>query len=938
MNSQQQVIKYCDKIVELGVYGIAFLIPHYFDIHLYSTFDLSKVGLMYLMTLIMLAAWLVKMTLTGNFRSVITPITIPVLAFWLSYIISTVCSINPMMSLIGTYKRYEGLCAITSYILQFFFVINFIDSREKLYHLLRAFLYAGFVGGVYGAIQHFGKDPLSWESYNPYRLISTFGNPVFFGGYVLMVFMIGLGMYLRVEGTPKLSLSKTKKKKQIEAKPVASSLLDIKDRQVIISSVLMGLLLIIILLADERLVSEGGSKMIQGIILAGIFGLTIFWLTRVKEILWVILYTACVGTTWFSFLAFRLSYAYWTTFLVYAMLIAASILFFRIPKNFFGGVLVYGASVGLMYYGFSFTTTRGAYIGMFGGIIFFLIVLGYKGILENKRRLILLGAVILAIFINFNLINQKTSVIKRFTSELFSLTKQENSITKESPLPVEETMEGESLFPTEQVRPVNIPIPGIKARFLTYNRLEISVSGHSFTVSLPWRVQIWGSAIQAILDKQRYFWLGIGPDTMGFVFPRYVYQVLPREVKGPIEFEDRVHNDILDTALARGVIGLGIYWWLLLAFFISGIKCLKKIEPRERVLMIGIMAAVVGFLGQNLVSFGVTPLSSGFWLLLGAGMVAGRQLIPNPVPPVTPSVAPLKLMNKQITLPFYLLIIIMLVFISYLTIRAYLADNLYKDGTVYLARGDLDTAIAKYEQAVKLHPYEVRYQDERNRLYVEKARKTSDPQFINRALQSAEALLEIAPEHSNAFFTLAIAYYLKGDTEKAIAYYKKTAEINPFSADAYNNMGVIFTQQKRLDEAIESFKEAYRLNTGNLASLDNLARIYLNKNMLKEASLAFEEILRANPTNHTSEILNILGMIYFKQNRFDKVIKVCQQIISQDPKNIPAHENLGSMYYKQGRLFEAKAEFETILQIQPDNLKARQMLSTILLQTQRAPR
>lgn len=938
MNPQQQVIKYCDRIVELGIYGCIILIPLYFDIHLYSTFDLSKVGIMYLITLIMLTAWFVKMILTCNFRSIVTPITIPILAFWLSYIISTVFSINPMMSLIGTYKRYEGLCAITSYILQFFFVINFIDTREKFYRLMRAFLYTGFVGGVYGAIQHFGKDPLSWESFDPYRLISTFGNPVFFGGYILMVFMIGLGMYLRIEGETKstvasnlmanLHKAKKKKKKQVESPDrVGVSNLNAggEDASTIGTAILIGMLIISVLLASYMDL-RGIAKWVA---IIGIIGLIALWIFRVREILWVILYTACVATTWLSFLTFRISYAYWTTFLVYILLIIASILFFKIPKNFFGGALVYGASTVLMYYGFSFTMTRGAYIGMFSGILLFLILLGRKGIIENKKKLILLGIVVFMVFANFNLINQKTSVIKRFTTEIFASAKYEKPITEKGSLHeegIQDIENTESLFPAEKIRIINIPIPGIKARFLTHDRLEMSVFNHPFMIKLPWRAQIWASAVEALLDKQRYFWLGIGPDTMGFIFPKYLNKVLPHDMRGGVEFEDRCHNDILDTMLNRGIIGLGIYIWLILAFFLNGIRYLKKVEHKERVLVIGLMAAVLGYLGQNLVSFCVTPLSSGYWLILGATMAAGRVLIPNPPKPIAPVVS---LKNKELNWFLCSLIAIGVIYLLHLTVRAYRADSCYKDGTVYLARNDLDTAIAKYEQAVNLHPYEIRYRDELNRAYIEKARNRSDRKWAETAMRSAQDLLELAPGHSNAYFTLAIAYYLKGgDIEKAITYYKKAAEINPFSADAYNNMGVIFTSEKRLDEAIEAFKQAYRLNASSIASLDNLARIYINKDMLNEAAITLVEILKSNPA-HSTEILNILGKIYFKQEKIDKVIRVCKEIVKQNPGDIIAHENLGSMYYKKGMMPEAAAEFETLLRIQPDNIKARQMLQSI---------
>ncbi|MEW6096980.1 MAG: tetratricopeptide repeat protein [bacterium] len=973
----KETIKWCDRIIEWGIPLVAFIIPLYFDIHLYSTFDLSKVGLMYILTLIMLVAWLIKMMLTQNYKSISTPINLAVLGFFTSTILSTIFSIDPMMSLIGTYKRYEGLLAITCYIIQFFLIINFINTEAKLYRLLKAIIYAGLSSACYGMIQHFGKDPLSWESWNPWRIISSFGNPVFYSAYAEMAILATLGMYFYVKGEkdsikkgivippkPTTAKAKKKKKKKIEAK------LDVNVSSVSQTTLLWRWLYAIKTSIIFIYFSINFNKISAPITLGEpepsfwiAYSPLMAWLVylsisiiflilsfrKQKSPLWLLVYELSGVIGFFSFNFFSFSIKYWAVLVVYLCVCLGYVVFVTLPISAFGMAFIYGSIVCLTFYGFSHCNTRGSYIGLFlGAFLFLIMIISNKEIIKQKKRVISLGVILLLIFIKFNFLISDTSVISRFTSELFSFGKSKTTIEEEVNTTAKEDIASEepekTFYPQVKPKKLNLPIPGITATLLDHGHLELKSSmGPKVVVTLPWRAYIWGSAIATIKAKTRYFLFGAGPDTMGFVFPKYVYSILPPEMKGPIEFEDRAHNDICDTLLARGTIGLAVYVWLLIVFFIAGIRYYLKIEGNEKFIVLGLVCSVLGFLGQNLVSFGVTPLSSGFWILLGTAMVAGKLFLqPSPTQPnkyPEPKV-PTQIKNQPTKLILCVAIIGGAILLTYFTIRAYKADNFYKDGTVWLHHGDMDTAIAKYEQAIKLHPYEVRYRDECNRLYIEKARNTNDKNWTQKATNGAYELLELTSyRHSNAYFTLAIANFIEGramgnpaQIDKAIIFYKKAVSINPFLADAYNNLGVIYTERNMLDEAIYAFKEAYRLNVTHIAALENLARIFLNKQDFENAALVFEEILQANPKYKTHEILNALGMIYFRQGKIDKVIKQCKKIIELDPTNIPAYENLGSMYYQKGNLKEAKEVFNKILQLQPNNAKANQMLRAISFQ------
>src|SRR3989304_1122221 len=175
---------YYDKLI-IGLLLAAIIVPPlFFDIRLYSVFDLSKVTALYLLTIAILVIWSIILVLKHDFKFSYTPLDIPIIVYIFLFIISSVTSINPIMSLFGTYKRFEGLTATLCYILIFYATVNFVTTKRWLYLSIFAIVAGATVSSIYGIAQHFGFDIFKWRSFEARREFSTFGNPVFFSAYL----------------------------------------------------------------------------------------------------------------------------------------------------------------------------------------------------------------------------------------------------------------------------------------------------------------------------------------------------------------------------------------------------------------------------------------------------------------------------------------------------------------------------------------------------------------------------------------------------------------------------------------------------------------------------------------------------------------------------------------------------------------------------------
>ena len=121
------------------------------------------------------------------------PLTLPALFLVVAYVISTIASVSPNTSLLGSYDRTQGLYTTFSYILIFFLAASTIHSHGQIERAVNVALVASFPVAFYGVIQHYALDPLSWShGASPGRVASTIGNPAFLGAYLILVIPLTL--------------------------------------------------------------------------------------------------------------------------------------------------------------------------------------------------------------------------------------------------------------------------------------------------------------------------------------------------------------------------------------------------------------------------------------------------------------------------------------------------------------------------------------------------------------------------------------------------------------------------------------------------------------------------------------------------------------------------------------------------------------------------
>lgn len=110
------------------------------------------------------------------------------------------------------------------------------------------------------------------------------------------------------------------------------------------------------------------------------------------------------------------------------------------------------------------------------------------------------------------------------------------------------------------------------------------------------------------------------------------------------------------------------------------------------------------------------------------------------------------------------------------------ADTYVKFGIANGSKGDLDSAIASFDQAIKIDPkWAPAYE---NRGYAKSLQHK-----LTEAIADYDTALQIDPKYADAYYNRGTAKGQQGDFDGAIADYSRALELNPKHALAYYNRG-----------------------------------------------------------------------------------------------------------------------------------------------------
>jgi tetratricopeptide (TPR) repeat protein len=229
-------------------------------------------------------------------------------------------------------------------------------------------------------------------------------------------------------------------------------------------------------------------------------------------------------------------------------------------------------------------------------------------------------------------------------------------------------------------------------------------------------------------------------------------------------------------------------------------------------------------------------------------------------------------------------------------------------GREYRDQGELDKAIAEFEEAIELDPNDAEAHRSLGTVYGELRKWEESAAALERAI-------ELDPDFGPAYGDLTATYFHLGRIPEALEAGEKSTELAPDYGPGHSNLGVVYEAQGELDRAIAEYEKAIELDPSDSKPHNNLGIIYKERGDFEMAIAEYEKAIALDPSDPKPH--NNLGNVYKQQGEFDMAIAEYEKALEIDPDYATAHASLGLLYAQQDMPEKAIAHFETYLELWP---------------------
>ena len=194
--------------------------------------------------------------------------------------------------------------------------------------------------------------------------------------------------------------------------------------------------------------------------------------------------------------------------------------------------------------------------------------------------------------------------------------------------------------------------------------------------------------------------------------------------------------------------------------------------------------------------------------------------------------------------------------------------------------------------------------------------------------------LAVEPGDYRCHDALGLAYWIRGDSDKAQREWQETLRLEPNNNKTLELLGALYAQRKRLNLAIPLLERSLALNPRNEDAHMNLGAAYAETGKMDRAEEQFHAAVLLSPANFNAH--NMLGKLYFDSNRLPAAEQQFLQSLECEP-NLAAYDHLGYIYAQWGDQARAEKAFKAALAMNSTDSHAHFHLGMIYAATGRNP-
>lgn len=257
------------------------------------------------------------------------------------------------------------------------------------------------------------------------------------------------------------------------------------------------------------------------------------------------------------------------------------------------------------------------------------------------------------------------------------------------------------------------------------------------------------------------------------------------------------------------------------------------------------------------------------------------------------------------------------VFIALSTREPRVARWPYMVGYQYYMLSRWDEALEWFDRALKISPEYLIVWYRKGYAHLRKEQIEEAEAALTSCLRLWEELPQEKQQerrscYSDACFQLGKLYLDQNYTYKARRCLTRAVEHDPQDADKRYELGKCLLQLGLAAEAIKELRHADTLHPGVDYIIDRLARAFMEMGDLEEAERLYGRI---PPPRRREYVWRDIGLLCYKQERYEEAIRNLLQAIRKEPRNHHSHHYLGLSYEAEGNLAKARQEYQEAIRL-----------------------
>jgi tetratricopeptide (TPR) repeat protein len=243
---------------------------------------------------------------------------------------------------------------------------------------------------------------------------------------------------------------------------------------------------------------------------------------------------------------------------------------------------------------------------------------------------------------------------------------------------------------------------------------------------------------------------------------------------------------------------------------------------------------------------------------------------------------------------------------------------------LYIQSGRLREAVLDAEDALKQNPNDLNSRRLLARIYThligDSQTNQIDSNMVKKAVEQYQKIADADPKDIDTWIMLGRLQKALQNSTEAMAAYKKALELDAANEDAMTGLATVYADLGDNKAAAEMLRKVADKDP-NPRSLTSLANVY---EQLKDYSLAGEMLRRAldqQPGN--SELKLALAEDLLLSNQLDDALKLYQEVVAEDPKDIKAALRISLIYRQKQDFAKAREAADKAKEIDPNDLEVQ---------------